>query len=188
MNNSALQRLAYKAGATRVGSEVYNKLKSTGEIYLNSVVKYAIIYCEHEDKKVVSEDHAIHAIEHVGFSGFYRVHETVKTCKVSTKKKLLTRIKEYQNQHDCVTLARATIEHQIKAIGSGFKWSKEALINIQFALEYMLHQILVSALKITINAKRVTMSESDVDLTMDLITTNCKNINLYTSVRRSPRR
>ena len=178
MNNSALQRLAHKAGATRVSSDAYNTLRSAGEIYLNSVVKYAIIYCEYEDKKVVSEDHAIHAIEHIGFSGMYRVSGTVKTCKVSTKKKLVTRIKEYQNQHDCVTLAKATIEHQIKTIGSGFKWSKEALINIQFALEFMLHQLLVSALKITVNAKRVTMLESDVDLTIDLITTSCKNIRL----------
>jgi histone H3/H4 len=178
MNNSALQRLAHKAGATRVSSDVYDTLRSTGEQYLTSVVKYAIIYCEHENKKVVSEDHAIHGIEHVGFSGMYRVSGTVKTCKVSTKKKLIARIKEYQNQHDCVTLAKATIEHQIKTIGSGFKWSKEALINIHFALEYVLYQLLFSALKVTVNAKRITMLDSDVDLTIDLITTNCKNIRI----------
>ncbi|CCV02159.1 histone H4-like [Invertebrate iridovirus 25] len=178
MNNSALQRIAHKAGATRVSSEVYNRARSIGDQYLDSIVRYAIIYCDHEKKKVVTEDHALHAIEHVGFSGMYRVSGDTPKCKTSNKKKLITRIKEYQNQSDCVTLSKAPIEHQIKSLGSGYKWSKESLINIQFALEFMLYQLLSSALKVTINAKRVTMSESDLDLTIDLITTNCKNIRI----------
>jgi hypothetical protein len=97
-----------------------------------------LIYCEHENKKIISEDHAIHGIEHVGFSGMYRASGDVKKCKTSHKKKLITRIKEYQGQHDCVTLAKATIAHQIKTLGedyqSGFKWSKDAIINIHLAL------------------------------------------------------
>jgi histone H3/H4 len=176
MNNSALQRLAYKAGATRISSEVYNRIRSIGEQYLNSLVKYAIIYCDHERKKTISEDHAIHGIEHVGFSGMYKVSGDVKTCKVSTKKKLITRIKEYQNQHDCVTLAKATIQKEIKQMGSDYRWSEKALLNIQFALEYMIYKLLFSSLKIAINANRKTLLDSDVDLTIDLITTNCKNL------------
>lgn len=178
MNNSALQRLAHKAGATRVSSEVYNRARNIGDQYLKSIVNYAIIYCEHENKKIITEEHSLHAIEHVGFSGMYRAVGDIKKCKTSNKKKLITRIKEYQNQSDCVTLSKAPIEQQIKSLGSDFKWSKEALINIQFALEFMLYQLLYSALKVTINAKRITVLDSDVDLTIDLITTNCKNIRL----------
>lgn len=182
MNIPGLQKIAYKAGATRVSSDVYDHVRAVGERYLKSIVKYTIIYCEHENKKIISEDHAIHGIEHVGFSGMYRASGDVKKCKTSHKKKLITRIKEYQGQHDCVTLAKATIAHQIKTLGEdyapGFKWSKDAIINIHFALEYALYKLLFSALKVTINAKRITMLGSDIDLTIDLITTNCKNINL----------
>ena len=182
MNISGLQKIAHKAGATRVSADVYDHVRAVGERYLEAIVKYAIIYCEHENKKIISEDHAIHGIEHVGFSGMYRASGDVKKCKTSNKRKLITRIKEYQGQHDCVTLAKATIAHQIKTLGDdyqpGFKWSKEAIINIHLALEYALYKLLFSALKVTINAKRVTMLGSDVDLTIDLITTNCKNLKL----------
>lgn len=48
MNNSALQRLAYKAGATRVSSEVYNRIRTIGDQYLSSIVQYA---SEHEKRR-----------------------------------------------------------------------------------------------------------------------------------------
>ena len=48
MNNTALQRLAYKAGATRVSSAVYDVLRSVGHRYLTSILRAAITYCDYE--------------------------------------------------------------------------------------------------------------------------------------------
>ena len=182
MNNSGLQRLAYKAGAVRVSSKVYDKVRNVGHQYLESIVRAAVTYCEYENKKTVSEDHAVHAIEHVGFTGWYRTSGEVKRCKPSSKKRLINKIKEYQGQSDCVTLAKATIEAEIKQIGNDFissiRWSKEALINIHFALEYLIYKLLFSALKVTVNAERRTLLDSDLELTIDLITTNCNKLKL----------
>jgi histone H3/H4 len=44
MNIPGLQKIAYKAGATRISSDVYDHIKAVGERYLKSNVKYSIIY------------------------------------------------------------------------------------------------------------------------------------------------
>lgn len=180
MNNSALQRLAYKAGAVRVSSAVYDVLRTVGRQYLTSIVRAAITYCEYENKKIISEDHAIHAIEFIGFSKMYKAVGDIKTCPKSTKRKLISKIKDYQDQSDCLTMSKGAIEAEIKTISRDFathiKWSKEALININFALEYLLYKLLFSALKVTINSKRKTLLDSDIKLTIDLVISNCKNI------------
>ena len=114
----------------------------------------------------------------------YRASGDVKTCPKSTKQDVISKIKDYQNQSDCVTLSKGAIEAEIRALGKNFrsriKWSKEALININFALEYLLYKILFSALKVTIHSKRQTMTDSDVQLTIDLVTSNCKSLRLST--------
>jgi histone H3/H4 len=88
MNNSALQKLAHRAGANRISSDVYENARTIGTKYLNFIVEYAIIYCEHEKKKVVSETHAINAINNVGFAKMYPISgSNLKRCPTSTKKK-----------------------------------------------------------------------------------------------------
>ena len=122
------------------------------------------------------------AIEFVGFSGMYKSSGDIKTCSKSTKRDLISKFKDYQNQSDCVTMSKGAIEAEIKTLSKNFssriKWSKEALININFALEYLLYKLLLSSLKVTIHSKRQTLLESDVQLTIDLVTSNCKNLKI----------
>jgi len=177
MNNAAIQRLAYKAGATRIDSNTYDDIRKLGENYIKLIVKYAIIYCENENKKTISDTHVIHAIERVGLTSMYNVVGDVKKCGVSVKVKLITRIKEYQNQHDCVVFSKAAIEREFRKFsGNAWRWSKEALVNAQFALEYMIYYIIYSALKIVVSNNRKTLTGSDIKVTTDIIATNCKTI------------
>ncbi|AHL67618.1 hypothetical protein DH26_gp130 [Chloriridovirus anopheles1] len=176
MNDSALQRIAYKAGITRISESVYGFVREAGNMYLRSITEYAEIYAEYEGKKTISGDHAIHAIENTGFADQYKIKDSLKPCKISGKVKVLAKIREYQKQHDCNTLAKAPIERDIKSF-THFKISKEGVQNIHSALEYFIYKLFFSALLITLNAKRKTVSVDDVKLTLRMINDNCKSIN-----------
>lgn len=178
MNNSALQRLAYKADATRISSSAYDLIREVGIKYLESLVNYAQIHADYEKKKTISGDHAVRAINNGGFSDHYKISDPLKPCKISQKKTLSAQIREYKNQYDCNTLSKAPIEQNIKSLSKGFKWSKEAIQNIHSALEYFLFKVFFSAQKITLNAKRKTLSSNDVELTVQLIYQNCKSVKL----------
>jgi histone H3/H4 len=79
-------------------------------------------------------------------------------------------------------LPSASVARLIKELSNehavDFKWSKEAINNIHYALEYVLHKLFYSALKVTVHSNRMTMQASDLDLTVDIITYNCQNLKL----------
>jgi histone H3/H4 len=102
----------------------------------------------------------------------------MKTCPVSTKKKIVTKLVEYHKQSDCLTLAKAPVVTLIKEIVRDYKpdckWSEDALINIQIALEDMLYKIIAVAMKIVVNAERKTLDVSSLKLAIDILKNTCK--------------
>jgi histone H3/H4 len=179
MNNSSLQRLAYKAGAVRVSSTVYDELRYIGGGYIELLVRTSIIYAEYENRKTVSGDHMKHAIEQIGTS-FLVAPGKIPPCKTPTKKRLVNKIKELQAQSDCFTLAKLPIVRMIKEASQDVRWSEDALNIAQLALEHILIKILRAGLKVTLNSERKTLMDSDVKLAIDLMKENCTGENYNT--------
>jgi histone H3/H4 len=191
MNDSALKRISYRAGVYRTGRTVLLQLRKLGEKYLYSVINYAIIYAEYAKRVTISEEDIIHALE----KGYISLYPTggpgkIKQCKISNKKKIISRIREYQRQSNCFTLAKAPIEALIRqecdsiysdnnpsfdVTASPFRWSSDALRTLHFALEYMLYKLCFAANKIAIHAKRSTIQMKDINLAIELINDNCQN-------------
>lgn len=175
MNNSALQRLSYKAGLTRVSSEAYDEMRLIAEKYLSEVINYSSIYMENAQKATIFPEDIAYAIERAGFANIYKVTGDVKMCKISTKKTIIARLREYQSQHDCFTMAKAPLERIFKD-KNGFRWSKEALTTMHAALEFFIYKIFFFGLKIMLHGKRVTLMKEDLKLTLEMIRGTCKTI------------
>jgi histone H3/H4 len=182
MNDSALHRIYNRAGGTRISGSVYDQIREVGEKYLSAVVNYAIIFAEYENKKTISSDHVLHSIDRMGYISIYPISGDVKPCKISKKKKIITKIKEYQQQSDCYMFAKAPIEAQIKQISNktipGFKWAKDALMTLQLALEFTINKIFVAAIQSMVNCGRTTLQYKDVDLVVSMVKLNCANVKL----------
>jgi histone H3/H4 len=173
MNNYSLQRLAYKAGAVRVSSTVYDELRYIGGNYIKILVRTSITYADYEKRKTVSGDHMKHAVEQIGTS-FLFAPGKILPCKTPTKKRLVNKIKELQAQTDCFTLSKLPIIKMIKeSYRDNIRWSEDALNIAQLALEHILIKILHAGLKITLNSERKTLMDSDVKLAIDLMKENC---------------
>lgn len=176
-SNAALHRLAFKAGAFRINAEVYPILRYLIKDLLDNIIRLSVEYADYERKKIVSVQHVQHAMNVLG-KAFY-VHEgKMKTCPVSTKKKVDTKLVEYQNQSDCLTLAKAPVVKLIKEVAQDYKqeckWSEDALINVQIVLEDMLHKIISVAMKIVANGERKTLDASSLKLAIDILKNTCK--------------
>jgi histone H3/H4 len=188
MNNSSLQRLAYKAGAVRTSVKVYDDLRDIGINYLQNLVQTAIIFTEYEKKSTVSGEHMKHAIEQIGTT-FLVAPGKISTCKTPTKKRLINKIKELQAQSDCFTFSKLPIIRKIKELSQYetrqnsrtglYRWSEEALNNAQLALEYVLYKIIKAGLKVTLNDSRKTLMETDVRLAVDLMKETCRGENYH---------
>jgi len=181
MNDSALKRISYRAGVYRTHSIVYFHMRQIGEKYLSSVIYYAIIYTQYGRRTTISEEDVINAIEKTGYISLYPTTGSVKKCKISKHKKILSKIREYQQQYDCFTLAKAPIEALIKqetatydTSWKKYRWSLDALRTLHFALEYMLYKLFFAANKIAIHSDRSTIQHKDISLAIELIEDNCQ--------------
>jgi histone H3/H4 len=176
-SNAALHRLAFKAGAFRINAEVYPILRHLIRDLLENIVRLSVEYTDYERKKIISTEHVQHAIHFLGKT-FYAHEGKMKTCPVSTKKKIITKLVEYQNQSDCLNLAKGPVVTLIREIVQDYrtdcKWSENALINVQIALEDMLHKIIVVAMKIVVNGDRKTLDVSSLKLAIDILKTTCR--------------
>lgn len=115
MNNCALQRLAYKAGLTRVSSDAYDETRVIAQKYISDIINLAVIYMENENRVTIFPDDIVHAIERAGYANVYgSVVGRVKQCKVSEKVTMIARLREYQAQSDCFTMSKAPLEKLFK--------------------------------------------------------------------------
>lgn len=178
MNNSALQRLARRAGVTRINNDVYEYLRDAADTYLTSVVNYTIQPLRNNGKKntIIKVEHAIRGINDMGFI-YYEKISSLPKCKITKVKSEKLGSKSLEQ---CAIFSKAPIESMIKTLtgmyndrDNNYKWSKEALNNVQFALETVLDQIIYAAHKITVNSNRKTLLVQDLQTALDIIGDNC---------------
>lgn len=183
ISDDALHRLAYKAGANRVNGLVYPEMRKIIMSYLNNLIKFTVEYASYEKKKTISEDHVKMAIEFLGSKSYFAFNFKTKPCHVSTKKKIVSRINEYQNQSDCLTFPKLSISRLIREVGQDYqtnlKWSENSLVYIQNQLEDVLIRVLTVAIKILINSKRTTLDRESVKLAVNILTDACQGQNYH---------
>lgn len=171
MNNSALQRIANRAGVTRISNDVYDFLREIADKYLNSVVVYTIQPLRDNDKKstIIKAEHVIQGITDMGFT--YEKISKLPKCKNE---------KGLRSVEECAIFSKASIKAIIRRWtemfndwNNNYKWSQEALNNAQFSLETVLDQIIHSAYKITTNANRKTLLVQDLRVVLEILDDNC---------------
>lgn len=161
MNNSSLKKLALKAGVKRISTDACEELQCLGEYYLRKMSKTAIIFCDQSKKKIVSDDHVLMAAEYIGFGKLYKSSTKTGKCTKSQLNQQQT-WDESKKQLDCTIFSKLPIEHLIREQNPNQKWTKEALINLQFALEHFLLKLASASFKITLNARRETLADNDI--------------------------
>lgn len=177
LTEAAFRRLANKAGAVRVSKDIYDELRTIASDYLYSLIDSAITYMIHAKRVTVTEEDVKHSLELVG-SKIYFASGDMKMCPVSHKKKLETRIREYQEQKDCLIFPRLPIIRLIREVAQDYKsdtrFSENALIYTQVALEDVLLRTIVVALKIVLNKKQTTLDADSLKLAMDIMESTCQ--------------
>jgi histone H3/H4 len=178
ITSNALGRMALKAGLPRIGGLIYEEVRGCIRHYMEDIVKAAVIYSDHQKRATVMIDDVLHAIELNGFTKQYEVEGPIKPCKISEKKKIHTKIREYQKQSDCYYLAKAGFDRLVREIASDFKndlrFSADALINIQMHIESYVIKLFKDAGLAMIHAGRVTLQPKDIQMARHL-TKGCKS-------------
>lgn len=185
ISEDSMHRLANKAGAIRVSKDIYPELKAIIIDYLNNLLKAVGEYVSYNKKKIVTEEHVKLAIELMGSKSYFAfVGDSMKKCPVSQKVRLETKIREYQNQIDCLTFSKLPVRRIIREVAQDYiieaKFSENSLIYIQANLEDVLLKILVVAIKIMHNSKHTTLDENSIKLAIDIMKNTCQGQKYHT--------
>lgn len=185
ISEDSMHRLANKAGATRVSKDIYPELRAIIVDYLNNLVKAVVEYSSYSKKKIITEEHVKLAIELMGPKSYFAfVGDSMKKCPVSQKVRLETKIREYQNQIDCLTFSKLPVSRIIREVAQEYvreaKFSENSLIYIQANLEDVLLKILVVAIKIMYNSKHATLDGNSIKLAVDIMKNTCQGQKYHT--------
>jgi histone H3/H4 len=166
--NPALKRMTLKAGVGRTSSLIYPVLLAYADSLLKDVVSRAAIIAINARRTTIQSDDIVLALESMG-EKLYPLSETKYVhCKVSTKKTVEGRMREYDNQTQCHYFAKAPFIRALKQETqnhiSNARWSDDAVVNVLAFIEAKLLSLIQSAAQATIHAGRTTLIPADLRL------------------------
>lgn len=185
VTKGAIQRLAQVAGVKRISGLVYEEIRGVLKVYLENVLKNAILYTEHSRRKTVSVEDVEAALNrHEPSGGVIRGKPKAKPCPkhgygfsfgVGQKPHrflpgtvAIRKIRFYQRQSRCLHIGMLPFQRLVREIGQDYKtdlrFSKEALILLQYAAEHYLSSLLEDANLGAIHAKRQKIEPKDIQL------------------------
>ena len=185
VTKGAIQRLAQVAGVKRISGLVYEEIRGVFKVYLENVLKNAILYTEHSRRKTVSVEDVEAALNrHEPSGGVIRGKPKAKPCPkhgyrfsfgVGQKPHrflpgtvAIRKIRFYQKQSSCLHIGMLPFQRLIREIGQDYKtdlrFSKEAMTLLQYAAEHYLVKLLEDANLNAIHAKRQKIEPKDIQL------------------------
>jgi histone H3/H4/ubiquitin len=185
VTKGAIQRLAHVAGVKRISGLVYEEIRGVLKVYLENVLKNAILYTEHSRRKTVSVEDVEAALNrHEPSGGVIRGKPKAKPCPkhgygfsfgVGQKPHrflpgtvAIRKIRFYQRQSRCLHIGMLPFQRLVREIGQDYKtdlrFSKEAVILLQYAAEHYLSSLLEDANLGAIHAKRQKIEPKDIQL------------------------
>ena len=185
VTKGAIQRLAQVAGVKRISGLVYEEIRGVLKVYLENVLKNAILYTEHSRRKTVSVEDVEAALNrHEPSGGAIRGKPKAKPCpkhgygfsfgmgqkphRFLPGTVALRKIRFYQKQSSCLHIGMLPFQRLIREIGQDYKtdlrFSKEAMTLLQYAAEHYLVKLLEDANLNAIHAKRQKIEPKDIQL------------------------
>lgn len=185
VTKGAIQRLAQVAGVKRISGLVYEEIRGVLKVYLENVLKNAILYTEHSRRRTVSVEDVEAALNrHEPSGGAIRGKPKAKPCpkhgygfsfgmgqkphRFLPGTVALRKIRFYQKQSSCLHIGMLPFQRLIREIGQDYKtdlrFSKEAMTLLQYAAEHYLVKLLEDANLNAIHAKRQKIEPKDIQL------------------------
>ena len=185
VTKGAIQRLAQVAGVKRISGLVYEEIRGVLKVYLENVLRNAILYTEHSRRKTVSVEDVEAALNrHEPSGGAIRGKPKAKPCpkhgygfsfgmgqkphRFLPGTVALRKIRFYQKQSSCLHIGMLPFQRLIREIGQDYKtdlrFSKEAMTLLQYAAEHYLVKLLEDANLNAIHAKRQKIEPKDIQL------------------------
>ncbi len=97
ITKSAIQRMAYKAGAIRLSGLVYEEIRGVLRVHLEKLLKVALAFMEHEERKTISDSDVRAALKYLCRPN---AHAPLQTKKVDEEGK---KINESMSMKRCST-------------------------------------------------------------------------------------
>lgn len=185
VTKGAIQRLAHVAGVKRISGLVYEEIRGVLKVYLENVLKNAILYTEHSRRRTVSVEDVEAALNrHETSGGAIRGKPKAKPCpkhgygfsfgmgqkphRFLPGTVALRKIRFYQKQSSCLHIGMLPFQRLVREIGQDYKtdlrFSKEAVTLLQYAAEHYLVKLLEDANLNAIHAKRQKIEPKDIQL------------------------
>ena len=171
---TAFNRMALKTGCTRVADESYQVMRKIVIAYLQTILKYAYELASHGRRSTIGVEDILHAIELHGFTKIYEEQDKVKACKISNKKTMEARIREYQKQSECYYIPYALFNRLAREILSDFsgvvnRFTQSAIVNLHLATEMYIIKLFQISRQAMEHANRVTLQAKDIYFTLRVI-------------------
>ena len=185
VTKGAIQRLAHVAGVKRISGLVYEEIRGVLKVYLENVLRNAILYTEHSRRRTVSVEDVEAALNrHEPSGGAIRGKPKAKPCpkhgygfsfgmgqkphRFLPGTVALRKIRYYQKQSSCLHIGMLPFQRLVREIGQDYKtdlrFSKEAVTLLQYAAEHYLVKLLEDANLNAIHAKRQKIEPKDIQL------------------------
>ena len=161
-----LKRLCMVAGATKVSGLVYEELRGIILMKLREYERTAITIVEGAHRKTISQKDVLYAVELSGQKTYHASGE-LKKCKITTKKKLESKIKDYQSRHDCVFINRSSMNRLMKEVSEDFgefRFSEDAKATLHISVEQYIIGVVTKAVNAMLHAHRVILHIQDISL------------------------
>ena len=176
----ALQRLAYTAGVTNMSGVIYEELRGVLKAEMENTLRNAVIYLEYARKMTIDEFMIAASISPKMWSKDPKAKacekkrkSPSKVSKSRRKKKspgvnALIQVKFYQRRHDCLNIPMLPFSRLAREVAQDFrtdvKFTKNALIILQYSMENYLVNLLKKTLYNAMHAKRVRIEPKDIQL------------------------
>ena len=185
VTKGAIQRLAHVAGVKRISGLVYEEIRGVLKVYLENVLRNAILYTEHSRRRTVSVEDVEAALNrHETSGGAIRGKPKAKPCpkhgygfsfgmgqkphRFLPGTVALRKIRFYQKQSSCLHIGMLPFQRLVREIAQDYKtdlrFSKEAVTLLQYAAEHYLVKLLEDTNLNAIHAKRQKIEPKDIQL------------------------
>lgn len=185
VTKGAIQRLAHVAGVKRISGLVYEEIRGVLKVYLENVLRNAILYTNHSRRKTVSVEDVEAALNrHEPSGGAIRGKPKAKACpkhgygfsfgmgqkphRFLPGTVALRKIRYYQKQSSCLHIGMLPFQRLVREIAQEYKtdlrFSKEAVTLLQYAAEHYLVKLLEDTNLNAIHAKRQKIEPKDIQL------------------------
>lgn len=185
LSKNAYMKLAHKAGVKAMAGLCVEELRNVSRNFLENVLRTAIIYTQHTDRRRISRDDVLEATRHLGHQVLAAGDESkLKRCDSFTDKKgkarkstrgtrALREITFYQKQYDCLYFSRAGFSRLVREISQidlekDMHFSSDSLGLLQQILEIYVIKLLDNANLLALHAQRHTVLPKDIQLVIEI--------------------